>query len=139
MAVVSIEEIMYPSIQIQFNNLKITDIIFLFFLIRKIHEKEEEVEKFVDLWLKKKNKKQGGLRRLLGKTSTKIEYILHFDEPRPTPLLYIFFFTSPKSSFLDSFLQGNLKIQILKKRISRSIKIYAMNRQKLLNLQKKLH
>ncbi|KAL5644003.1 hypothetical protein ACJX0J_000983, partial [Zea mays] len=47
----------------------------------KIHEKEKEVEKFVDLWLKKKNKKTGvllnfkGLRRLLGKRQRLLAYL----------------------------------------------------------------
>ncbi|KAL5646614.1 hypothetical protein ACJX0J_003260 [Zea mays] len=57
-------------------------------------EEIKEVEKFVDLWLKKKNKKTGvllnfkGLRRLLGKRQRLLAYlakknrILHFDEPR---------------------------------------------------------
>ncbi|KAL5645520.1 hypothetical protein ACJX0J_004490 [Zea mays] len=49
-----------------------------------------------------------------------------------------FFLLHPKSSFLDSFLQGNFEIQILKKRISRSIKIYAMNRPKIAKLTEEI-
>ncbi|KAL5646218.1 hypothetical protein ACJX0J_003841 [Zea mays] len=81
-------------------------------------EEIKEVEKFVDLWLKKKNKKTGvllnfkGLRRLLGKRQRLLAYLAKKNRVRYKKLIshcISFFLLHPKSSFLDSFLQGNFE------------------------------
>ncbi|KAL5643321.1 hypothetical protein ACJX0J_000692, partial [Zea mays] len=65
-------------------------------------EEIKEVEKFVDLWLKKKNKKTGvllnfkGLRRLLGKRQRLLAYLAKKNRLDIRRELYIFFFTSSK-------------------------------------------